>query len=49
MMLLTGAAAVSYGGWLAYPPAGFIAGGLLLMTAGVMRGLAEAKAKGGRQ
>jgi len=31
------------------PAAGFIAGGILLLTGGVMRGLAEARAKGGTQ
>ena len=29
---LAGAASVAYGAWLAWPPAGFIAGGLLAMA-----------------
>lgn len=30
---LAGAGLVAYGGWLIYPPAGFIIGGLLLIAA----------------
>lgn len=33
---LAGAGLVSYGGWLIYPPAGFITGGLLLIVAAVL-------------
>ena len=29
---LTGAGSVSFGAWMIYPPAGFIVGGLMLMT-----------------
>ncbi|WP_428141470.1 hypothetical protein [Delftia acidovorans] len=35
-LLLSGAAAISYGAWLIYAPAGFIAGGVLLITGGVL-------------
>ena len=35
VMLIAGAAAVSYGAWLCYPPAGFIVGGALTLYAGV--------------
>ncbi len=35
-LLLAGAAAVSYGAWLMYPPAGFIVGGVLAMVAGAL-------------
>lgn len=34
-LLVAGAAAVSYGAWLAYPPCGFIVGGALLIVAGL--------------
>lgn len=36
VLMASGAGALSYGAWLAYPPAGFIAGGLLLVVGGVM-------------
>lgn len=32
---LAGAASVSYGAWLIYEPAGFVAGGLILMVAAI--------------
>lgn len=35
-LLLGGAAAISYGSWLIYAPAGFIAGGVLLIAGGVL-------------
>lgn len=35
-LLLGGAAAISYGAWLIYAPAGFIAGGALLIAGGVL-------------
>lgn len=35
-MMFSGASLVSYGAWLVYEPAGFIAGGVLLLTAGVL-------------
>jgi hypothetical protein len=36
MLIFAGAASISYGAWLMYPPAGFITGGLLLLAAGVI-------------
>lgn len=33
---LCGAASVSYGAWLVYEPAGFIVGGLLLLSGALM-------------
>ena len=35
---LTGVALVSYGAWLVYPPAGFIAGGTLLLAGALISG-----------
>jgi hypothetical protein len=35
-LLLGGAAAISYGAWLIYEPAGFISGGVLLIAGGVL-------------
>jgi hypothetical protein len=35
-LLVAGAVALSYGAWLIYHPAGFIAGGLLLIAAGTL-------------
>ena len=35
-LLVGGAAAISYGAWMIYPPAGFIAGGVLLIAGGVL-------------
>jgi hypothetical protein len=34
----SGAALISYGAWLIYPPAGFIVGGLLLMAFAMLVG-----------
>jgi hypothetical protein len=34
-LLVAGAASISYGAWLAYPPAGFILGGVLCLYAGL--------------
>ncbi|WP_319798315.1 hypothetical protein [Nitrobacter sp.] len=33
---LAGAASVSYGAWMIYPPAGFIVGGALMMLGSVL-------------
>jgi hypothetical protein len=35
LLLIAGFASVSYGCWLAFPPAGFIVGGLLSFAAGL--------------
>jgi len=35
-LLVGGAAAISYGAWMIYPPAGFIVGGLLSISGGVL-------------
>ena len=35
-LLVGGAAALAYGAWLAYPPAGYIVGGALTLLAGVV-------------
>ncbi len=32
---LAGAVAIAYGAWLIYPPAGFIAGGVLLLAGAI--------------
>lgn len=37
---LAGAGLVSYGAWLIYPPAGFLAGGVLLIAAAALAALA---------
>lgn len=37
VLLLAGAALISYGAWQAYPPAGPIAGGALLITGVILR------------
>jgi len=34
LLLIAGAAAVSYGAWLAYPPLGFVVGGVLAIVTG---------------
>lgn len=34
-LLIVGAAAVSYGAWLAWSPAGYIVGGALIIVAGL--------------
>jgi hypothetical protein len=36
-LLLTGAAAIAYGAWQAYPPAGPIVGGVLLIAGVILR------------
>lgn len=35
-LMAAGAGGIAYGTWLIYQPAGFIVGGLLLLTAGVL-------------
>lgn len=35
LLLISGAALVSYGGWLVYQPAGFIVGGALILIQAV--------------
>jgi hypothetical protein len=35
LLLVAGAASVSYGAWLAYPPAGFVIGGAFALYAGL--------------
>lgn len=35
-LMVCGAAAISYGSWMVYAPAGFIVGGVLLIAAGVL-------------
>ena len=35
-LMASGAGGIAYGTWLVYQPAGFIAGGVLLLTAGVL-------------
>lgn len=35
-MILSGVASVSYGAWLVYEPAGFIAGGILSLVGGIL-------------
>lgn len=35
-LMLGGTMAISYGSWLIYAPAGFIAGGVLLIAGGVL-------------
>ena len=47
LILCSGTLIMSYGAWLYEPSLGFATGGALLITCGVMRGLAEARAKGG--
>lgn len=34
-LLIAGAGSVSFGAWLAYPPAGFILGGAMAIYAGI--------------
>jgi hypothetical protein len=36
VLMLSGACGVSYGAWLVYEPAGYLVGGVLLMTAGIL-------------
>jgi len=35
LLLVAGAAGLSYGAWLAYPPAGYVVGGALAIIAGL--------------
>lgn len=35
-MMVAGAGGISYGAWLIHEPSGFIVGGVLLLTAGVL-------------
>jgi len=35
VLLIAGTGILSYGAWLAYPPAGFIVGGALTIYAGI--------------
>ncbi len=39
---LAGMGSVSYGAWLVYPPAGFITGGVLMLSAACLLARAEA-------
>ena len=39
-LALAGAGLVAYGSWLAWPPAGYIVGGLALIAWGIVRGAA---------
>ena len=36
ILMVGGAAALAYGAWLSYPPAGFITGGILALVFGVL-------------
>jgi len=36
ILMLAGAAGISYGAWLVYQPAGFLVGGGLVLLAGVL-------------
>lgn len=45
LLLLAGAAVVTYGTWSIHPSAGAIVGGVLLMTGGLLRGRAESLAQ----
>lgn len=44
LLAALGTAALCYGAWLIYQPAGYLVGGGLLLTAGVLIGRAKAKA-----
>lgn len=35
-LMAAGAGGIAYGSWLVYEPAGFIVGGVLMLTAGVL-------------
>ena len=35
LFLIAGATGLSYGSWLAWPPAGFLVGGILLLVTGI--------------
>ena len=41
VLLVAGTAAVSYGAWQVYPPAGYIVAGLFALVAGVLLSLGE--------
>lgn len=45
LLLVVGAGGISYGVWCIDPHVGYIVGGSLLLTAGIMRGRAEAMAR----
>lgn len=36
VLIIAGAASASYGAWLAWPPAGPLIGGMLLIVAGIL-------------
>lgn len=36
LLMIAGAGTLSYGAWLIYEPAGFLVGGVLFLTAGIM-------------
>lgn len=36
VLMVGGAAALSYGAWQVYPPSGFIVAGVLLLAAGIL-------------
>ncbi len=40
-LLLLGSGSLSYGAWLAWPPAGYLVAGVLLMIAGIQLARAE--------
>lgn len=46
VLLVTGAALVSYGAWVWFEPAGYITGGALLLAGGLGAARAEAMARG---
>jgi hypothetical protein len=41
VLLVAGSASVSYGAWVAWPPAGFLVAGALLIIAGIQIARAE--------
>jgi hypothetical protein len=43
---VAGAGAVSYGAWLAWPPAGFIAGGAILVGGALLHALGTGRKAG---
>lgn len=44
--LLGGAGLIAFGAWQAYPPAGPIAGGVLLLAGAILRGVGKVRASG---
>lgn len=38
---IAGAAGIAYGAWMAWPPAGFVAGGALALTGAILLARAE--------